>query len=161
MQERSKKDYSSGGEHLSVSGDGGGLKISVSRSYYQPLCSALCCPLFEIHSAYSLPFMVMLRISSWEQLPCGTCGQDECARVCVSDLHRAGKKNVNVDSGSADEAYWAAVNWQWIPLTSISQTSGVPSVLRLAAGLRSCRPTFFFFPDACRAHLHGTAEMRL
>lgn len=51
-----------------VEEDGGGLKSSISQSYYRSLRSAVRRSLFEIHSAYILPFMVMLRIISREQL---------------------------------------------------------------------------------------------
>lgn len=51
-----------------VEEDGGGLKKRHQSKYYRSLHSALCRSLFEIRSAYILPFMVMLRITSGEHI---------------------------------------------------------------------------------------------
>lgn len=73
--------------------DGGGLKSSISQSYYRSLHSAMCRSLFEIHSEYILPFMVMRRISSWEQLHAVHVGRmSVCVHVSAQQLALGRKK---------------------------------------------------------------------
>lgn len=74
----------------------------------------------SLHSAPSLKYAQRIFCHSWS---CWGRPLGSTYMLCM----QAGEKNINVDSVSADKAYWASVNQQWKPLASIPQPSAVPT----------------------------------